>query len=120
MLIVLIDMFIRLRIRKRSLGRRIHLQNQSIKRASRFHKQLFVLMLSSIIIFLTTTLPLAIYRIVFPKEVLSMPVEEYGLVMSISAILTWFSGFNYAVKYLFFSRIKCKEFLFRLIFIFIV
>lgn len=104
MLLVLLDMFISISIRKRAL---LQLQNQSTNQDKRFQRQLFFLMLSSIIIFLITTLPLAIYRIVFPKQVLTMPVDEYGLVMSISAGLTWFWGFNYAVRFFFlFNKTK--------------
>ncbi len=90
MLFILLDMFITITIRKRTLNRQA--------RDRRLQKQFFFLMLSSIIIFLITTLPIAICHIVFPKQVLSMPVEEYGLVMNISAGLTWFWGFNFAVR----------------------
>ncbi|CAF3024417.1 unnamed protein product [Rotaria sp. Silwood2] len=84
---------------QRALSQQIIFQNQTINRNRRFQKELFLLMLSSIIIFLTTTLPIAIYHIVFPKQVLTMKVEEYGLVMSISAGLTFFWSFNYAMNF---------------------
>ena len=90
MLAILLDMFISITIRKRTLNRQA--------RDRRLEKQFFFLMLSSIIIFLITCLPLAIYRSVFPKQVLSMPADQYGMVMSISAGLTWFCGFNFAVR----------------------
>ncbi|CAF2460756.1 unnamed protein product [Rotaria sp. Silwood2] len=99
MLLILLDMFINIRLRKRALSQQIIFQNQTINRNRRFQKELFLLMLSSIIIFLTTTLPIAIYHIVFPKQVLTMKVEEYGLVMSISAGLTFFWSFNYAMNF---------------------
>lgn len=99
MLVVLLDMFINISIRKRAL-RQLQ-ENQVANRDKRFQRQLFFLMLSSICVFLITTLPLAIYRVVFPKQVFAMTVPEYASVMSISAGLTWFSSFNYAVRYIF-------------------
>ena len=103
MLLILLDMIISINLRKRAV---IQVQNQIIRHDGRFQRQLFFLMLSSIIIFLITTLPLSIYHIVFPKQIIYMTVAEYGLVMSISAGLTWFWGFNYAVRYFLFSSIK--------------
>ncbi|CAF3430627.1 unnamed protein product [Rotaria sp. Silwood1] len=99
MLLILLDMFINIRVRKRALSQQIKFQNQTRNRSRSFQKELFLLMLSSIIIFLTTTLPIATYRIVFPKQVLTMKVEEYGSVMSISAGLTCFWSFNYAINF---------------------
>ncbi|CAF0805501.1 unnamed protein product [Rotaria sordida] len=99
MLLVLLDMFINIRVRKRALSQQIQFQNQTINRNRFFQKELFLLMLSSIIIFLTTTLPIATFRIIFPKQVLTMKVEEYGSVMSISAGLTCFWSFNYAINF---------------------
>jgi ABC-type multidrug transport system permease subunit len=92
-------MLINIRFRKRALGQHMQPPRQ-VARSDGLQKQLFIMMFSSIIIFLITTLPLAIYRIVFPKQVLYMTIDEYGLVMSISAGLTWFWGFNYAVSIL--------------------
>jgi len=100
MLIFLVDMFIKIRGQKQALGQRIQVQNQNlaIKRNSRLQKQLFALMLSSIAIFLTTTLPVNIYRAVFPRQIISVPVSQFGSIAKISACLTWFWGFNYAVS----------------------
>ncbi len=98
MLFILVDMSISINIRKHALHRQMNLQSQTVRNDRRFQRQLFFLMISSIIIFLITTLPLAIYRIVFPNQIINMTQNQYGLVMGISAGLTWFWGFNYCVR----------------------
>lgn len=104
MLLALIDMFLKIRAQKRNAGQQIEVQprgavsNPTTRRNNRLQTQLFVLMLSSIAIFLMTNLPVAIYRIVYPRQVLTIPITEYASVAKISAIFQFIWSINYAVS----------------------
>jgi len=95
MLGIVIDIFISIHIRKQALNRN---PDGSIKRDGRFQKQMFFLMLANICVFLITTLPLAIYRIISPRE----PLIFDSIVNSVNNLtsLTWLQSLNYAVSYL--------------------
>jgi len=91
MLIILIDISIHVRIRKRVVvqpsQRNIHQKN--------VQKQMLILMFASICIFLITNLPLSIYKIISPREdVLSV----VSLRTTIWTGLGWFQSLNYAVS----------------------
>ena len=101
MVLILMDIFINVRIRKRAVIQPIQLQ-ATINRGNQpknlqFH--MFILMLTSTFLFLITTLPLAIYKITSPRE------GNFNLsVLKITSIWTglgWFQSLNYAVSILF-------------------
>jgi hypothetical protein len=90
MLIILIDISIHVRIRKRVVvqpsQKNIHQKN--------VQKQMLILMFASICIFLITNLPLSIYKIISPRgDVLSV----VSLRTTIWTGLGWFQSLNYAV-----------------------
>jgi hypothetical protein len=90
MLIILIDIYVNSRIRKRSIGRRTSQHNKYRE------TQMFILMLSSIVTFIITTLPIFLYYIIVPRQFLDMdPVTT----LIIIAILSWFKSLNYTVRF---------------------
>lgn len=98
MSVILIDIFISVRIRKRTViqpapSRR---DDPNVKRQKTLQRQMFILMLASICIFLITSLPLAIYKIMTPRQanIFTMIFE----VLTIWTGLTWFQSLNYVVK----------------------
>ncbi|CAF1185345.1 unnamed protein product [Adineta ricciae] len=105
MLFFLIDMFIRIRAQKRNAGQQIEVQsrgrisNPAVRRNNRLQTQLFVMMLSSIAIFLATNLPVAVYRTVFPRQVLNIPITEYSSVAKLSAIFQVIWSVNYTINF---------------------
>jgi len=93
---LVIDIFISIRIRKQAINRN---PDGSIKRDGNFQKQMLFLMLASICVFLITTLPLAIYRIISPRQTLI--IESIVNAVNNLTILTWLQSLNYSVSYLF-------------------
>lgn len=103
MLLILIDIFISVRIRKRTV---IHPQTQpenpNVKRQKTLQRQMFILMFASICIFLITSLPVAIYKITSPRQANALKIIFE--VFTIWTALGWVQSLNYAVKYfVFFS-----------------
>jgi cytochrome b subunit of formate dehydrogenase len=98
MLIILIDIFINVRIRKRAVVQpnQAWQQDQNMRRQNTLQKQMFILMLASICIFLITTLPMAIYKITSPRQ-----ADIFTSIFQIITIwvgLLWFQSLNYAVS----------------------
>ena len=92
MLIILLDIFIHVRIRKRAVIR----PRQGNNHQGNIQKQMFILMLASITIFFITNLPLGIYKIISPRgEVFS----EAALRTTIYTGLGWFQSLNNAVNH---------------------
>lgn len=98
MILVLIDMFISVRIRKRALIEPTHHSHASNRSNSsrNIQIQMFILMITSICIFLMTTLPVAIYKITSPRQ--SDLSTTILTVVSIWVGLGWFQTLNYAVN----------------------
>lgn len=101
MLIIAIDIFINVRLRKRVV---IQLNqtgygDKNTNRANTLQKQMFILMLASIGIFLITSLPVALYKITSPRE--SNPVVSLFRIVGIWVGLGWLQSLNYAVSILF-------------------
>lgn len=98
MILVLIDIVISVRIRKRALIRPVnhsHAQNH-VHHRRHIQMQMFILMTSSTFIFLMTTLPIAVYKILSPRQTdISMAIFT---IVSIWAGLGWFQTLNYAVN----------------------
>ena len=71
MLVILIDIFINLRFRKRALVQpnQTLQQAQNMKRQKILQRQMFILMFASICIFLITSLPLGICKITSVRQV---------------------------------------------------
>ena len=97
MLILLIDIFIEVRVHKRAVTHSIDVPHgaHKIHQHKNLQIQMLILMLTSIFIFLITTLPIAIYRItsVRQKDLSS----SFFRIMTIWAALGWFQSLNYAV-----------------------
>lgn len=125
MAIAVIDILITIRTRKNTIAQ----QNQTweldknTQRKKLLQKQMFILMVGSVCIFLTTTLPVGIYKIISPQN------PNLGqAVLSIVTIWTglgWFQSLLYAVSKInssFFldSMIISSDFLFRLVSTYIV
>ena len=99
MVVILIDIFICVRIRKRAVIQPA--QNQQGDSAGSHQRnlqlQMFILMLASIGIFLLTTLPVALYKITAAREQ-NVTYEPLKRVSSIWTALGWFQTLNYAVS----------------------
>ena len=91
MLIILLDIFISIRLRKRAV---VH-PSQVNQHQSAVQKQMFILMLASIAVFLVTNLPIGIYKITAPR---GNVYNEALLRTSIYTALVWFQSLNYAVS----------------------
>jgi cytochrome b subunit of formate dehydrogenase len=98
MLIILIDIFINVRIRKRAVVQpnQACQQDQNMRRQNTLQKQMFILMLASICIFLITTLPMAIYKITSPRQ--ADILTSIFQIITIWVGLLWFQSLNYAVS----------------------
>lgn len=98
MIIILVDIFIILRVRKRAVIQPNVGTGHSQKSQQQRHLQLqmFVLMIASIAIFLITTLPIAIYRITSPRE--RNVSNSIVRIISVWVGLGWFQSLNYAVR----------------------
>ena len=90
MLIILLDIFIHIRLRKRALVHpgQVNHQQRDVQ------KQMFILILASIGLFLLTNLPIGIYKIISPRgNVFSEALTR----TSIYTGLIWFQSLNYVV-----------------------
>jgi uncharacterized membrane protein len=99
MLIILLDIFICVRLRKRAVAQATQAwQNDANngQRQKNVQKQMFILMFASVCIFLITNLPYAISRIILPRE--SGASTSLGRLTTIWTILSWFQSLNYAVR----------------------
>lgn len=95
MLTLVIDMFMRIRAQKRAI-QTISTTSTAHQRDKRLHNQMLLLMLSSIGLFLVTTLPLTIDQLVSVRIVRDIPgIENLLLVMT---ILAWIQNNNAAVS----------------------
>ena len=98
MTLVLIDIFYIVRIRKRAIVQPNQLcrRDKNIKRQKTLQNQMFILMLASVCIFMTTSLPLGVYKIT------SVRVDNVSLALfQINTIWTglgWFQTLFYAVN----------------------
>lgn len=98
MLLILVDIFISVRIRKRAVIQPIQTQSRDNRgnQPRNLQLQMFILMLTSTGIFLITTLPVAIYKIILPRE-----ADFAKYILDITTIwtgLAWFQSLNYAVS----------------------
>ncbi|CAF3944781.1 unnamed protein product [Rotaria sordida] len=99
MLTILIDIFIIVRARKQAVIQPVQFacNNRNIKQQNTLQKHIFILMFGSICIFLITSLPLAIYKILSPRQAfVSFNVFQ---IISIWAYLKWFQSLFYAVSF---------------------
>ena len=98
MIFVLIDIGIIVRIRKRAI---VHPNTDGRRDVRSLHQkqfqwQMLVLMITSIAIFLTTTLPISIYRITSPRE--RNVTTSILRIANVWIGLSWFQTLNYAVN----------------------
>jgi hypothetical protein len=98
MLFILIDIFIIIRIRKRTVIHPTQFQHGDARtnHQKNLQLQMLILMLTSTIIFLITTLPLGIYKITSPRE--ANLTASLLKITSIWTGLGWFQSLNYAVS----------------------
>ena len=98
MLLILTDIFISVRIRKRAViqANQIQVGNNRGNQQKNLQLQMFILMLNSTCIFFITTLPLAIYKITSPRQ--GNFILNVLEVTSIWTELGWFQSLNYAVS----------------------
>ena len=99
MLLILIDIFICVRIRKRAVIQPAANQHgdSAGSHQRNLQLQMFILMLASISIFLVTTLPIALYKITAAREQ-NVTYEPLKRVSTIWTALGWFQTLNYAVS----------------------
>ncbi len=98
MVFFLIDIIINIRSRKRAVAHAVTGQHEGniSQHNKNLQTQMFVLMTTSIAIFLITTLPVAIYKIKSPRT--GSLTVSYALGISNLWIgLGWFQSLNYAV-----------------------
>ena len=95
MISFLIDIFISIRTSKRAVVQPANASQGVSRQQKNLQTQMFILMTTSIVIFLTTTLPVAIYKITSPRSTnISTTILQ---IVTIWAGLTWFQTLNYAV-----------------------
>ncbi|CAF4546891.1 unnamed protein product [Rotaria sp. Silwood2] len=101
MFTILIDISISIRVRKRMIIQPIHIsrEDNNMKRQQDLQKQMFILMFASICIFLITSLPLAIYKIISVRQE-NLSLAVFHMVIILTA-LTWFQSLFYAVNFYF-------------------
>jgi len=117
MLMILIDIFISVRIRKRTVIRPIQARRVDMNRQKILQRQMFILMFASICIFLITSLPVGIYKIQSPRQ-----ANIFNIVYEIITIWTglgWLQSLFYAVS-ISNNSMRIFYFICRLGFIFIV
>ena len=68
MLIALLDIFTHIRLRKQAVAVIVQANNQN---QAAIQNLMFILMLASICIFLITTIPLGMYKIISPRRMVS-------------------------------------------------
>ena len=98
MVMCLVDIFINVRIRKRAVLHSIHTLHGGNRspHQKNLQTQMFILMTTSICLFLMTTLPLAIYKITSPRQ---KDVSTSILtIVTVWADLGWLQSLNYAVN----------------------
>ncbi len=98
MLLIVMDIFINVRIRKRVVIQPIQPQfgDNKANQQRNLQLQMFILMLTRAGIFLITTLPVAIYKITSPRNI-SVSTSVFQI-ETIWVGLTWFQNLNYAVN----------------------
>lgn len=99
MIIMAIHMIFKIRAQKRAIAPQHPSANadRSVGRDNRIQNQMFILMLSSICIFLITTLPLTIDHIVSSYTITSIAGLEQ--MIGRTTILTWIQTLNCAVSF---------------------
>ncbi|CAF1067444.1 unnamed protein product [Adineta steineri] len=114
MSILIIDILISTRLRRRAMAR----QNQALdldknaQRKNMLQRQMFILMVGSVCIFLITALPVGIYKIVSPRS--DNIITALLQIVSIWTGLGWFQSLLYAVSFYVHclsSNLFCKEFM---------
>ncbi len=98
MLLIFMDIFISIRIRKRAVIHPTLFQHGGNRgnQQRNLQLQMFILMFTRAIIFLITTLPLAIYRITSPRQ--ADLLRAIFQIISVWTGLQWFQSLNYAVN----------------------
>ena len=99
MIMMALNMFFKIRAQKKAVAPQHPSTNadRSVGRDKRIQNQMFILMLSSICIFLITTLPLTIDHIVSSYTITDISGLEKML--SRTTILTWIQTLNCAVSF---------------------
>ena len=100
MVIMTIDMFMKIRAQKRTLGPQTQIINgdPTTTRDRRVHNQMILLMLSTIAIFLVTTLPWTIDRTITAYS--ASPLSNIPRLLISRTILVWFQSQNAAVSFI--------------------
>ncbi|CAF1611648.1 unnamed protein product [Adineta steineri] len=114
MMLILIDIVISVRIRKRTVIQPTQTlrENNKANQQRDIQLQMFILTLTSISIFLITTLPISVYKITAPSEALLF-VSSFYQVVTVWTGLGWFQSLNYAMNFYIHcltSRLFRKEF----------
>ena len=99
MFIFLIDIFVVVRVRKRAVVHTIQsiLLDRQSRRQKYVQMQMLILMLSSIVMFLLTMLPVSIYKITSPRQ--ANLSSEFLTIVNIWTIFGWIQSLNYAVRF---------------------
>ena len=114
MIIFLTDIYINIQARKRAVVQPNSTSKETNKSQHQktLQRQMLILMMTSIAIFLVTTLPVAIYKITSPRQ--SNISAALISITSIWAGFGWFQTLNYAVSI--FSLFKISFLFLHLIF----
>jgi uncharacterized paraquat-inducible protein A len=94
---LLIDIFIIVRVRKRTVTHSVNVFHgkNKVSHHRNLQRQMFILMTTSIFIFLITTLPIAIYKITAARQ---QDISTAILtIVSVWVGLGWLQSLNYAV-----------------------
>ncbi|UJR09085.1 hypothetical protein I4U23_013333 [Adineta vaga] len=99
MSVIVVDISINIRFRKNAVAQR----NQTLKldknarRKLLLQKQMFILMFGSVCIFLITTLPVGIYKIISPRD--ANLAKTYMSIITIWTGLGWFQSLLYGISF---------------------
>ena len=102
LIISLVDISVTIQVKKRFLqrGTGVHDQEQPGARQNRnMQRQMLFLMISSVALFLITTLPFFLYKIIFPRQAASnLQNIDSELIIKLSAVFLFFQSLNYSVS----------------------
>ncbi|CAF1455774.1 unnamed protein product [Adineta ricciae] len=100
-LVFIVDMFIKIRLQKRIVHQHINNQNrnQTVRHNNRLQNQLFIIMLSNVIIFFITTVQIGIYRFLYWRTLSSSIGLDIRFFTNLTVILSWVLGINYSINF---------------------
>lgn len=99
MIILIIDMFIKIRAQKRTIVAQteVIIVHDLSRRNKRIHNQMIILMLTNVIIFFATTLPLTFNKLLASYTISG--INELQQFLITSSVFNWILSLNFAVGF---------------------